>query len=221
MKRKLLWGNSLRAFLLWPVLAMSKEEASSSTVTFRRATMEDQTMIGSLVIQNHLALSQDFPEEYLRQVVDVPADFAHLINRKQFEKSCFVVAVDDAHNRIVGCAGIISSIVKADPDAAIVDFGEWELTGVTVAQSHRNRGLARTMIELLLQEVRDGRLESPSGPILGVCQRVHLVTLKERMAPACRLYESLGFQLEREEQVYMAPLMTVRHYTYALDIEKR
>jgi ribosomal protein S18 acetylase RimI-like enzyme len=145
-----------------------------------------------------------------------------LLNRQQFERSFFLVAVNGADNRIFGCAGVIPVSAKtADPCTELDLFGEeWELTGVTVALSYRQRRLARTMIEQLLQDLINGKMRHHAGGISDVvCRRVYPVTLKERMTSACRLYESLGFQLEREEEVYRysAPPMTVRHYAIHLE----
>lgn len=189
-----------RFVVYWQVFHTFLSRLVMAEVTIRPATPGDHVAICALVIQNHLALSQDFPEEYIRQVIDVPNDFGHLVKPLQFQKSRFLVATEQ--DSMVGCAGIIPSNVKADPHAP-PDHVEVELTAVTVAPQFRKRGIARRLIQQLIQDVLSDY----------ACRCVRLVTLKERMAPACRLYESFGFLVEREERAFDKPVMTVCCYT--------
>jgi ribosomal protein S18 acetylase RimI-like enzyme len=181
---------------------------ASGTLRIRPATHADRSAIDALVIQNHLALSEMHPDEYVGQAMDLANDFEHLINPLKFAKSFFFVAEQD-DGTIVACAGIIPTNVKENANA-VPTYNEMELTGVTVEPNHRRKGLAKSLVLLALQKSRSRG-----------CQLVELVTLKERMSAACALYESLGFELLHDEVVhYEEPIMTVRRYTLNLEQAK-
>ena len=90
-----------------------------------------------------------------------------------------------------------------------------ELTAVSVLATHRRHGLARQLVTRVLNDIPRHYPD---------CQRVVLVTLRERMAAACRLYESLGFRLVREEPVRdndESFTMTVRYYALELKASEK
>jgi ribosomal protein S18 acetylase RimI-like enzyme len=185
----------------------------SSSYTIRPATVADQSAIAALVIQNHLALSQDHPGEYIRQAMDLATDFDHLIQPQKFQSSLFYVAQNEA-DTIVASAGLIPLNVKDDNDEADVvvlpnDDTNMALTGVSVHPQYRRIGLAKSLVQSLLKDAQTRG-----------CQHVRLVTLKERMSAACQFYESLGFQILDEDEVVHAeePVMTVRRYI--LDLQE-
>lgn len=214
----------------------------------------DQAAIATLVIDNHLQLSRSNPAEYIAQVRDLPQDFGHLLDRRTFAKGHFWVATiakeddDDPNNPsqeqadttttitrrsgndksgpIVACAGMIPSIYKnaAENDnqtnssmmISPSPITQVELTAVSMLATHRRHGLARRLVTRVLNDIPRHYPD---------CQRVILVTLRERMAAACRLYESLGFRLVREERVQddddESFTMTVRYYALELKASEK
>lgn len=183
-------------------------------MTIRRATIADKDDIAALVIRNHLQLSVDSPQEYIRQTMDVPVDFEHIVNPSKFAQSTYIVALDP-REKIVASAGTIPSNVKKD-ERAIPDHSDLELTGVSVSASYRRMGLARTLCKRAIEAARNNA--SISTDISRRSLVIHLVTLKERMGAACHLYEALGFVLVREVPVYDDPMMTLRYYQLDLSI---
>lgn len=225
---------------------------ASPIVSIRRASRSDQAAIAALVMDNHLQLSRSDPAEYIAQVRDLPHDFGHLLDPATFAKGHYWVATADddtthptntdtinqSHqpnsfnddqvssksHHIVASAGMIPSIYKqkegiTEDSASINRITQVELTAVSVSATHRRQGLARQLVTRVLDEIPQRYPD---------CQRVVLVTLRERMAAACRLYESLGFRLVREEKVHDDPTeegnsftMTVRYYELKLTPSNR
>ncbi|KAL6078763.1 Amino-acid acetyltransferase [Balamuthia mandrillaris] len=163
-------------------------------VEIRHAKAEERAAVAALVIQNHLALSEDSAEEWLEQLKDVPSDFAHLMQDSSFAEGRHQVAIDKHSGAIVGCACI----------APTEEEGVWLLEALSVRPSWRGRGLGKRLLRLAIDEARR----------VGA-QRLKLVTLKERMENAWRLYQKQGFKRVSEEVVAgppSRPLMTVLRY---------
>jgi hypothetical protein len=112
---------------------------TSSSYTIRLATLADQSAIAVLVIQNHLALSQDHPEEYIRQAMDLATDFDHLIRPQKCQSLLFYVAQNEA-DTIVDSAGLVPLNVKNNDEADVMvvlpNDTNMELTGVSVHPQH-------------------------------------------------------------------------------------
>ena len=70
----------------------------------------------------------------------------------------------------------------------------WSLTAVTVAVSHRGKGLGEELVRLAIEDAR----------VVGA-MRLELVTLLEIMKPAWRLYEKLGFKRFKQQVVREQP----------------
>jgi ribosomal protein S18 acetylase RimI-like enzyme len=203
--------QTIITFIILRVRQQQATMTRSSSYTIRPATLADQSAIAALVIQNHLALSQDHPEEYIRQAMDLATDFDHLIQPRKFQSSLFYVAQNEA-DTIVASAGLIPLNVKNNEEADVVvlpNDTNMELTGVSVHPQHRRTGLAKSLVQSVLKDAHTRG-----------CQHVRLVTLKERMSAACQLYESLGFQILDEDEVVHAekPVMTIRRYI--LDLQE-
>eukprot|EP00639_Heterosigma_akashiwo_P029222 CAMPEP_0194671542 /NCGR_PEP_ID=MMETSP0295-20121207/5879_1 /TAXON_ID=39354 /ORGANISM="Heterosigma akashiwo, Strain CCMP2393" /LENGTH=200 /DNA_ID=CAMNT_0039555015 /DNA_START=41 /DNA_END=640 /DNA_ORIENTATION=+ len=160
----------------------------------RAAQPEDRAELSKLVIQNHLALSNDCPEEWHSQFDDVAVDFAHLRDAQQFVQGYYHVA--ESNGRLVGAAGVT-------PKAG----GIWNLTAVTIAHSHRRKGLGKKLVRLAIEDAR-------SAGAVGL----ELVTLLELMEPAWQLYEKVGFKKVKEEVVVQQPrCMTVLWYAKSFE----
>ena len=164
----------------------------------------DRAAIAALVIQNTLALSADAPEEYVRQCLDIPVDFAHLISPVPFATGRFFVARSTGAGcgDIIGCAGVMPPAAGAVVGSA---SSTWRLTAVSVAPGARRRGLARALVR-----------RAVAAAVESGATRVDCLTLLELMAPAWGLYESLGFVRVDASLDYTRPRpMTV--LTYLLD----
>lgn len=211
--------------------ATSPSSSASRVVRYRWATASDRPRIARFVLRNHLDLSWDHPEEWIRQVLDVPSDFPHLLRPDLFARGMYRVAVVDHHpddEIIVGCAGVTPSSRGAvvvpplatddgdddDDDGrcadGTVDSGDcsrYDLTSVSVAEDWRRRGIAEKLTASVLRRTL---AELPD------VETIALVTLKEASSGK-RLYEKLGFRLVREEVVVELPRrMTVLEYELSM-----
>ena len=110
----------------------------------RRALPEDREAIADLVIDNHLALSRDEPEELAAQTADVPEDFGVVMDPARFDRSVFFV-VDAEEGGVAASAGIYED---GDPARG------WWLCAVSTRAEYRRRGLAHRCCELALAEAQ-------------------------------------------------------------------
>lgn len=208
--------------------APATTSSSSRVVRYRWATASDRPRIARLVLRNHLDLSWDRPEEWIRQVLDVPSDFPHLLRPDLFARGMYRVAVVDHPNDeiIVGCAGVTPSsrgAVVVPPSATedgddddgrcadgTVDSGDcsrYDLTSVSVTEDWRRRGIAEKLTASVLRRTL---AELPD------VETIALVTLKEASSGK-KLYEKIGFRLIREEVIAELPRrMTVLEYELSL-----
>ena len=175
------------------------EDDATTTPTFRLrvAGEADRAAMCQLVITQHLALSSDCPLEWMEQFRDivVEGEYNYLLSAEQFARGHFrvaTVAVEDttsaaAKERIVGVAGIVpqssGTSSRRNKKNKQTDNTTWIVTAVTVDPRFRRRGVAEKLLRALLWDAFD---------LLGL-QRLELETLLERMEPAWRLYEKLGF----------------------------
>jgi len=177
----------------------------AASISFREASIAERPKVASLVIQNHLRLSEDCPVEYLAQVTDIPTDFENLLHDEIFEKGTYFVAVHEKED-VVACAGITPK-TSSDGESA----SEWILCAVTVHPDFRCRGLGSHLINMAISEAR-------KKTVFGA-ETLELVTLKEKMASACRLYERLDFKVVKTEKVRDHPMpMTVLWYNLDLRV---
>ncbi|KAJ1484872.1 acyl-CoA N-acyltransferase [Baffinella frigidus] len=167
----------------------------------RRALPEDREAIKDLVINNHLALSRDEPEELAAQIEDVSADFPVILDPARFNRSVHFL-VETSEGDVAAAAGIFE-----DAGGVLAPDGGWWLCSVTTREAYRRRGLARRCCELALAEAQ----------ARGV-KRVRLGTLLEHSEAAWKLYESLGFVETAREVVRETPRrMTLLTYEKLLD----
>ena len=61
--------------------------------------------MAALVIQNHLALSEDEPHEYVCQILDLQVDFGFLLDPEEFARGFCLVAIHKQSGTVVGSAG--------------------------------------------------------------------------------------------------------------------
>eukprot|EP00457_Paulinella_chromatophora_P001534 gb/GEZN01001536.1/.p1 GENE.gb/GEZN01001536.1/~~gb/GEZN01001536.1/.p1 ORF type:complete len:933 (-),score=99.74 gb/GEZN01001536.1/:190-2667(-) len=159
------------------------------------AQSEDRARLAKFVIDNHLALSDDCPQEWHSQFTDVSTDFPHLLDSQLFAQGKYCLAVQEG--KLVAAAGITPKKKKK---------GLWSLTALSVAKVARRQGLGEHLARLAIHDAR----------MSGVSQ-LELVTLLELMEPAWRLYEKLGFRRVEEEVARQSPRrMTVLRYVMDL-----
>jgi len=205
-----------------------ENDAATPTIRFRVALEADRAAMCQLVITQHLALSRDCPLEWLEQFRDivVEGEYNYFLSAEHFARGHFrvatVVTAEDttdnaAKERIVGVAGVIpqsgNSSIKKNKNKQS-DRTTWIVTAVAVDPRFRRRGVAEKLLRSILWDAFD---------LLGL-QRLELETLLERMEPAWRLYEKLGFTRVDSRVEFPAtgperpqPL-TVLHY--AIDLTK-
>lgn len=176
-------------------VAAARATDTLADVALRRAVAQDRAAVVQFVLKNHLALSDDCPEEWASQVQDLPEDFSHLLSAEAYTSGVYFVA--ERRGKLVGSSGITP---KGDD--------RWGLTAVSVAEDCRGRGLGDWLVRLAMAAAQD------AGAI-----RLELVTLKEQMGPAWRLYERAGFKRFAEELVRQEPRpMTVLCYAKDLPV---
>ncbi len=176
----------------------------SSGVTVRVATEADRASMAQLVVTNHLALSADAPAEWVLQLLDVPSDFRSLLHAETFASGWFVLALSG--DAVVGCVGMAPAHRHGDAEGELVHGDAWTVTAVSVNPGFRRRGIAGTLLDLVISHARDVGIKS-----------LRLITLLELMEPAWRLYEARGFVRVQQKVVATHPRpMTVLEYELGL-----
>lgn len=189
-------------FTLTSIVATKFFSNDNIGIKYRLATGTDHPHLTKLVIQNHLALSDDCPEEWLSQLSDVPSDFPHLLSADAFARGVYYVAVTTRDGEIVGSAGVTPVVPEKKDDGGCC----YGLTAITVKKEWRGGGIGTELANMALSGARK------SG-----AKKVKLVTLKETMESAWRLYEKLGFRRVGEKVSAEYPRkMTVLYYEMKL-----
>jgi GNAT superfamily N-acetyltransferase len=92
-------------------------------------------------------------------------------------------------NQTIGCCALL-----------VIAPGEFEVAKMTVAESARRSGIGRSLLEKVIAEAR----------ALGA-RRLYLET-NQKLTPAVRLYESLGFRHLPPERIVPSPYARANVY---------
>jgi len=116
------------------------------------------------------------------------------------------VAVDDVTDQILGAVTLAAG---GNPWASIAQEGEIELRTLAVDEAAQGRGIGSTLVRTCQEyAVQNG---------------FHTVVLstRENMVPAHRVYERMGFQLERSRFWSPVPGLIVRWYVWPVPTATR
>lgn len=177
----------------------------------RLASQSDRSAMCKLVVTNHLALSDDCPVEWTEQLCDIPEDYGHLIDADRFSLGHYRVAEYVDKNGVSNLAGVVGIVPKGHKKDKKKNPSTWVLTALSVNAECRGRGVGEQLLQAIISDARD----------IFSLRRLELETLKERMEPAWRLYEKVGFEKSDEVVAYPAEghrkrSMTVYHYSLDL-----
>lgn len=177
----------------------------------RLASQSDRSAMCKLVVTNHLALSDDCPVEWTEQLCDIPEDYGHLIDADRFSLGHYRVAEYVDKNGVSNLAGVVGIVPKGHKKDKKKNPSTWVLTALSVNAECRGRGVGEQLLQAIISDARD----------TFSLRRLELETLKERMEPAWRLYEKVGFEKSDEVVAYPAEghrkrSMTVYHYSLDL-----
>jgi ribosomal protein S18 acetylase RimI-like enzyme len=143
--------------------------------TIKFAQPEDRGQVAQFIIQQYLGVFNNDSYEYLHQLKNLQDIFRHLFDEKLFSESRHLMCIDG--NTLIATAGIVH-----DP----YNKKRWKLVGVYTLTEYQNQGIGTYMIKSVIDEAAN----------LGATQ-LTLCTIKKQMAAACKLYEKLGFTVQK------------------------
>jgi ribosomal protein S18 acetylase RimI-like enzyme len=137
--------------------------------------------IRKLQVRCHLETSGYDPASLAHQISDLPVDFPGLYDDHLFEQHTVIVAISSfENNKVVGCVG--AAVDDEDPSISSLAF-------LAVDPEYRRQGIAARLVDAIIQKCID----------MNKFSKIQLITLRGIMHPACKLYESRGFRLYKQQ----------------------
>eukprot|EP01124_Arcella_intermedia_P005511 TRINITY_DN1325_c0_g1_i1.p1 TRINITY_DN1325_c0_g1~~TRINITY_DN1325_c0_g1_i1.p1 ORF type:complete len:183 (-),score=23.48 TRINITY_DN1325_c0_g1_i1:150-668(-) len=148
----------------------------------RAAQVSERDAIREFQVKNHLEASVYSEGSRIAQINELPDDFPQLYSDEAFLKGHIFVVTSEADGGYVATLGLAGFDEK--------ESNKLEIVFLSVREDFRKRGLGQTLLDQAIQVAKgiDG------------CKGLRLLTLKDVLAPACRLYERNGFKITNERQ---------------------
>jgi len=158
---------------------------TEAAIEVRPARPEDYAEAGRItaLAYREFVLPGDDEEDwrmYLAQIADIGS---------RVDRTIVLVAVEPASRRVLGSVTIEEENVIGDDDSEL-EPGASHIRMLGVDPEARGRGVGRALMEASIERARS----------LG--KRFVTLRTTDRMKPAQRMYESMGFELDPEHDMY-------------------
>lgn len=175
------------------------------SISYRQAGTNDFDNLKEFHIPNFIKETVNCEGEKENQINDLENDFPHLFDINRYSKGWYFLAL--LNNKIVGSIGLEIN----QEDNSII----W-LNTYSVAEEIRGKGIGQYLLDSAIAQAKN---------ISGI-NVIKLVTLKDHsegfpvMKAAVKKYESVGFEIYKEERVQFGTNTKVTVAYYQLIIKK-